>query len=131
MPGTLKLLARGIRRKCPRCGRGNLFRGWFTIVETCPQCGLRFEREEGAWLGSMALMIGVTEIAFAVFVAAGLLLTWPDVPWLWLTVAAVAFNLAVPLVAYPFAKTTWSAVDMMLHKMDPQDAASIRQVGRE
>ena len=30
---------RGFLCRCPRCGRGNLFRAWLKPVETCPACG--------------------------------------------------------------------------------------------
>jgi len=47
-PGTLAASVRGITRRCPRCGSGGLFAGWFTIREACPRCRLRLQREEGA-----------------------------------------------------------------------------------
>jgi uncharacterized protein (DUF983 family) len=40
-------LGRGLRKRCPHCGRGPLFsRGW-THVERCPYCGLVYERNPG------------------------------------------------------------------------------------
>jgi uncharacterized protein (DUF983 family) len=114
-------LGRGIRKRCPRCGRGRLFRRWFSIVERCPGCGLRFEREEGYWVGAVIVNFAVTEMAFAVVFAAGLAISWPDVPWGWLTFVAVAVNAVVPLIFYPFSKTIWMALDVLLHRMDRQD----------
>ncbi|MCP4250193.1 MAG: DUF983 domain-containing protein [bacterium] len=40
-------LLRGVRQRCPRCGRGRLFRRWFTLHDHCPACGLRFELSGG------------------------------------------------------------------------------------
>jgi uncharacterized protein (DUF983 family) len=40
-------IARGLRKRCPHCGRGALFsRGW-THVERCEHCGLVYERNPG------------------------------------------------------------------------------------
>ena len=32
-------IARGIRRRCPSCDEGPLFRGYLKVQETCPVCG--------------------------------------------------------------------------------------------
>src|SRR5258708_35651991 len=69
---TLKLVAelfwRGLRLRCPRCGKGKIFRRGFTTFETCPNCGWRFEREEGYWTGAMAVNLILSEIIVAIVV---------------------------------------------------------------
>ena len=105
---------RGLTRRCPRCGQRGLFTRWTRLVERCPRCGLRFEREEGAFLGSLVLNYGVTallEIAYLVLV---LVFTLPHPNVLVLTLGAVAIAVVVPLFVYPFAKTTWAAIDLLL-----------------
>ncbi len=109
---------RGVRRRCPRCGRGRLFKRFFSLVPRCPGCGLRFEREEGYWVGAMIVNIAVTELAFGVVLVAGIALWWPDVPWVTLTVTAVVVNAVVPILFYPSSKTIWMAMDALLHRMD-------------
>jgi uncharacterized protein (DUF983 family) len=128
---ALLALWRGIRRRCPRCGRGGLFTGFFTIRAECPGCGLRFEREEGFWVGAMIVNIGVAELVFAAVLVAGIVAWWPDVRWGLLTVIAVAVNAVVPIVFYPWSKTIWLALDGMLHRMDvrPGRAAVSRTEG--
>lgn len=32
-------LARGVRRRCPNCGRGALFRGYLAVAPVCSCCG--------------------------------------------------------------------------------------------
>ena len=91
------------------------------MVDRCPGCGLRFEREEGYWVGAMIVNIAVTELAFVVVFVGGMALFWPDVRWGWLTVVSVAVNGIVPIVFYPFSKTTWMALDLLLLRMDRQD----------
>jgi uncharacterized protein (DUF983 family) len=47
-----------VHQLCPRCRaghifRGSLFKGFPKMYELCPVCGLKFEREEGYFLGAM------------------------------------------------------------------------------
>jgi hypothetical protein len=100
------------------------------MVERCPRCGLLFEREEGQWVGAMIVNFVVTEAAFVVVLVGGLLLTWPDVPWVGLTVVAVAVNLAVPLIFYPTSKTVWVGIDLLMHGGD-RASGSIGRAGFE
>lgn len=120
-PGAWRMLARGLTRRCPRCGRGGLFRRWLVLTPRCPRCDLPFEREDGAFLGSLSLNYGVTGIVFL-----GYLIVWiagrepgssPVVPAL----VSVGIVTLVPLLVYPFAKTTWAAIDLLLHRMDARD----------
>jgi len=39
-------LGAGLRARCPRCGRGPLFKGFLTVRETCPNCGLDLARQD-------------------------------------------------------------------------------------
>jgi uncharacterized protein (DUF983 family) len=121
MPSAPVLLFRGMTKRCPWCGRGRLFRRWFGIAERCPRCGLRFEREEGAFLGSLALNYGVTGLAFIGLLVGWLVVTLPDVRWGLLLVVSIGVAIGVPLLFYPFAKTIWSAIDLMLHRADRRD----------
>lgn len=110
----MRALARGIARRCPRCGQGGLFRRWFDLAEQCPRCGLPFERGEGYWLGAMAINLGITETVFGVVLVGVALATWPDVPWVGLTIGAVVLNTVVPVLFYPFSKTIFIAIDLVL-----------------
>jgi hypothetical protein len=69
----------------------------------------------------MAINLGVTELAFGVWLVGGMVVTWPDVPWVALTVGAILLNALLPLLLYPFARTTFLAVDLLLHRMDRID----------
>ena len=113
---------RGATKRCARCGSGHLFRSWFTIVERCPGCGLRFEREEGYWAGALAINIGVTAAVFtAVFIVA-IALTAPDIPVVELLAILVPLMIIVPIAYYPYSKTVWVAVDRaFLQHLDPNE----------
>lgn len=60
-----QILIAGIRLKCPRCGRGPVFFGFFKMHPECPRCHLRFEREQGFFVGAIYLNYGAT-VAIAV-----------------------------------------------------------------
>jgi uncharacterized protein (DUF983 family) len=99
-----------------------LFRGWFTIVDNCPRCGLHFEREEGYWAGALAINIGLTAGVFAIVFIVGLALTAPDVPVVEMLAVLVPLMIIVPIVYYPFSKTMWMAVDRaLLQHLDPRE----------
>ena len=113
-PGAGVVLGRGLTKRCGRCGQGRLFTTWLQMLDRCPRCGLPFERGEGYWLGAMAVNLGAAEAAFGVFLLVGALLTWPHPPWIALTVGGLLVNAIVPFVFYPFSKTIFVAVDLLL-----------------
>ncbi|HEX3721627.1 MAG TPA: DUF983 domain-containing protein [Nitrolancea sp.] len=129
----LKLLGRGFIGHCPNCGQGHLFHHWVTMVERCPNCGLFFEREEGYWTGAVAINTIFTELIFAIVIVAVIVWTWPDIPTRPLLIVAVALNALFPLFYYPFSKTVWVAIDLILHPLEENEeyeVTSLRQVRR-
>src|SRR5688500_6602160 len=77
-PGPALMLARAALGRCPVCGQGQLFRQWFTMVEDCPRCELRFERIEGHWVGALGMNTVLSFGALAVVVVVGLILSAPE-----------------------------------------------------
>ncbi len=61
-----RIVWRGLRNRCPNCGRESLFERGFDLHPTCPGCGLSHERGEGFFLGSMSINYGVTVIVLLV-----------------------------------------------------------------
>ncbi len=116
-----RAVLRGLLKRCPKCGETKIFRRWFTLVARCPRCGLVFEREEGYWTGAMAINIGVTELVFVVALVAGLIATWPAPPIAWLLAITIALNALVPVLFYPFSKTIWISIDLLLHALDERE----------
>jgi hypothetical protein len=110
------MLWRGTTKRCARCGSGRLFRRWFTMVERCPRCSYRFEREEGFFLGAytinLALALGVCIAGIVV----GFAVIRP-VPTAGVIAGATGFAAGItPLIAYPFTKTIWTAIDMIMRR---------------
>lgn len=64
----LQIVARGLTNRCPNCGGRTLFKAGtlFQVNPACPACGLKIERGEGFYLGSLSLNYGVTLVGFMV-----------------------------------------------------------------
>src|SRR5258708_34255132 len=46
-PPASTLIFRALRLRCPRCGETKMFKGLFRMHESCPHCGLKYERQSG------------------------------------------------------------------------------------
>jgi Na+/phosphate symporter len=96
------------------------------MKERCPRCDYKFEREEGFFLGAYTVNLAISEgllLLLAIFPLIFLLGTnryvsvWPIVA-MGLVAAIVA-----PLVFYPFSRTIWSAIDLVLRPQDRPEPA--------
>ncbi len=117
-----RMLVRGLIQRCPVCGQGQLFRRWFTMVERCPGCGLRFERIEGHWVGSLGMNTIVSFVVLFVVVVAGLVLSHPTYRMMPLVLAASLTAVVVPLAFFPSSRTLWTAIDLIMRPLEPDEA---------
>jgi uncharacterized protein (DUF983 family) len=127
--GWPTLLVRGARRRCPACGTRGLFTRWVRMAERCPGCGMRFEREEGFFLGVYFMNITLTQIVLMAYVAVAFVLTLPDPPMVAVLAGAAVVCTVVPVVAYPACRTLWTAVHLGMQPLEPAeqaDAAAFR-----
>jgi uncharacterized protein (DUF983 family) len=119
-----QIIARGLTHKCPNCGGPHLFKEGklFELNDGCPDCGLRFEKDEGFFLGAMSLNYGVTLVGFLVPVLV-----------LWLTKVigdrlavglAMAGALLVPLLLYRSSRS-WQL--MLYYSFLPQHLPANRR----
>lgn len=120
-PSVWRMLARGLVRRCPRCGAGRLFATWFRMVERCPGCRLQFEREPDFFLGAYVVNLAVTEglllvglFAYILVVANG-----HDLPVAPAVAVAVVLAVVGPLTFFPFSRTIWAAVDLAMRPDRP------------
>ena len=56
------MLGYGLRLRCPRCGAGRLFAKPFRMHDNCAHCGLKFEREQGYFVGAIYINYGATTL---------------------------------------------------------------------
>jgi uncharacterized protein (DUF983 family) len=104
-PSGWSLLGRACARKCPACGRGNLFRSYFEMNAACPACAVVFWSNEGEWIGSMVIGYGVA--------VSGILVSWATLMFFGFSAtlqmvipAAVAIILGIGVV--PWSRSFWT-----------------------
>ncbi len=116
----LGTMSRALTRRCPYCGSSGIYDGYFALRERCPRCGVRFEREEGYFLGAYALNLIVAEflgLGLAIFLIFKTDLRHLDL--IWQELIAVALAIAFPVALFPFSRTVWIAMDLMFHPPVP------------
>lgn len=106
MPWRTRLRA-ALSLRCPRCGQSPVFRGWFTMNHFCLECGYRFVREAGFFLGAMYFSYGIGAVVLAAFTIVLKLFLLPDWP-LWMVLGPASL-LLVPLapVIFWYSRVFW------------------------
>jgi len=102
-------ISRGLKLRCPRCGGGRLFRGYFRMYPNCPNCKLKYERDPGYFLGSAYINYGLTSLILTVsyvvphfvFKVENGILIGP----------LAAFCVLFPLFFFRYARSLWLAMD--------------------
>lgn len=117
-----RLFGRAMLLRCPRCGGGDMLRGWLSLVPRCPTCGLATERGEvDYWLGAYAINLVVAESLAVIIALIVLRATWPASGVA--TIVGVSLALALPLLFFPFSRTLWLAWDLGFRPAEPGDDA--------
>jgi uncharacterized protein (DUF983 family) len=71
--GLLRMLCRGLLRRCPKCGRGKLYSGLYRLRPACVDCGFDLERRAlDTWAVVYLTTAGLTGV-----VVVGMLLLRP------------------------------------------------------
>jgi uncharacterized protein (DUF983 family) len=60
LPKYMPIIRRGLRRRCPQCGEGRIFKGYLSIYEECPTCRESFKgiRTDDAAPWATILVVG-------------------------------------------------------------------------
>ncbi len=93
------------------------------MAEVCPRCGLPLGQEEGAFLGRHGPQLRRGGALFLTVLLVWTAATAPDVPVVSLLLVSLGVTAASILFFYPFSKTLWAAVELLLHRMDRYDRA--------
>jgi uncharacterized protein (DUF983 family) len=121
-------MRRALTRRCPYCGGSGIYEGYLELRDFCPTCGVRFEREEGYFLGAYALNLVVSEIlglGLAIFLIFRTGLREADL--IWQEAVAVALAIAFPLLLFPYSRTFWIAMDLTFHPPGPVQDRELRR----
>ena len=123
------MIWRALTLRCPHCGSRGVLASWFRLKERCPRCKLHLHREEGDYfLGAYVIMLMSMEILFAFGFLIVLLVTWPNPPWEAIQWVGFVVLVGSVLLAYPFAKTLWLAIDLMFR---PVSSTELGWYGRD
>lgn len=119
------LLLRGVRKRCPNCGTGNLFRGWFRMVDRCGGCGMKFEREPGFFVGAYLISFAVTVILLFIGAMAFIAVKAidHDASPKTILIISLAVALLFPPFFYPYSRTIWSAFDIGMTPLEDAELA--------
>lgn len=84
--------------------------------ERCPCCQVQFKREDGYFLGAYALNLVLAEflgLGLALYLLFGTDLR--DLPLGWQMVLAGGLAVIFPILLFPYSRTIWMALDLMLN----------------
>ena len=107
-------LSTGLRCRCPRCGEGSLFKGFVTIREACPNCGLNYGFADPADGPALFVMTGVGCAIMAVF-------AWVEVvfhPPIWVHFAFTLPGFVVGCLATLRPVKAWLVAEQYVHKAE-------------
>ena len=98
-------------QKCPRCLQGRVFPKGIRMYEYCPVCHLKFEREQGYFLGAMYVAFAIALpilVLFALLVWLSTKLSLDRI----ILVAGALFAPFTPLV-FRYSRVVWMHLDYL------------------
>jgi uncharacterized protein (DUF983 family) len=124
-PPLWPTLRAALKLKCPRCGAGAMFDGFFRMHSECSYCRLKFEREQGFFVGAIYVNYAATVViamgGFLLLDRYGLTLTEQFIIWGF-------FVVAFPLLFFRHSRSLWLAV---AHLIDPGDERHLRSIPKQ
>ena len=119
------LFLRAIRLRCPGCGIGKLFTGWFTMNALCPNCGRKHEREPGFFLGSIYYNYGLTSLIVTVLYVSLRFGAGYNSKLCLAIVAAV--SVLFPMWFFRYARSLWASFDELWDPRVENNADEIKK----
>ncbi len=105
----VSMLDHGLRLRCPRCGVGRLYSKPFKMNEHCAHCALKFEREQGYFIGAIyinyAATVGIAVPGFF------LLDTFTNITINQQLALWVPFAVIFPLLFFHHSRSLWLVMD--------------------
>jgi Protein of unknown function (DUF983) len=100
-----------------------VFASWFKLRERCPGCGIRFEREEGFWLGGYVINFATGEAGMVVLLAVliGMVLNGHHINAALFVGVGLVIAIVGPILTFPSSRTVWSAVDLIMRPLSPEE----------
>lgn len=121
------MLRAALRLRCPRCGVGKLYAKPFKMFEHCPQCHLKFEREQGYFVGAIyinyAATVGIAVPGFFLLDTLTAMSIHQQLA-IW-----VPFAIIFPLLFFHHARSLWLALDHFFNPGQPLYSVSSGKAG--
>lgn len=115
----LTLLSRCLRLRCPVCGGSSIVRAPFQVRDRCPACRALFKREEGFFVGAIAINVVTTEaVILLVYLAS---LPFINTHFEQVLAALVTLALVFPILYYHHSWSVWLAFDHLVEKLPHAD----------
>ena len=125
-PAFLRMIVRGLVRRCAWCGgKGSFFSSWYRKEPCCQTCGLSWERGyEGFELGAATMGVFITFGSIIFWMIASVILSVPLVP---LLLVAGSLAVFVPITTYPLTYSVWFGVDLTIRPPSEEDFAQAQE----
>lgn len=109
-------LYRALRLRCPVCGQGKIFSGFFKSHRQCSECGAIYDREPGFFLGSIYFNYGLTALICTIsYVLLSFVYRIGDNLAMGIV---LAFALLFPIWFHRYARSLWLSMDQF---WDPRE----------
>ena len=108
-----KILLRALRLRCPVCGGASIVERPFRVRHHCPACRALYKREEGFFVGAIAINLVATEGFTILLCFVGLIFF--DFRALFTFLFATA--LVLPVVFYHHAWSAWLGFDHLIETL--------------
>ena len=118
-PSIVELVKRGLKKRCQRCGEGEVFSRWHAVKPSCESCGLELQAREGNCWGfvyvSTAVLTGFFFIAMLLYRPPSLLVG---------RLALFGGGLALIGLTLPYRKAVALALDYLADPEAPKSGHS-------
>ena len=108
-------LLRCLLLRCPACGLASIVLRPFQIKDRCPACGVLFKREEGFFVGAIAINVVTTEAVILLIYVAGVLVAGFDFQAM--LAALLAAAALFPVAFYHHSWSLWLAADHLIERL--------------
>lgn len=108
-----KILTRVLRLRCPVCGAASIAERPFRVRHHCPACRALFKREEGFFVGAIAINLVATEGFTILLSLVGMFFF--DFRALFTFLFATA--LVLPVIFYHHAWSAWLGLDHLIETL--------------
>lgn len=83
-----------------------------------------FRRTPGHWLGSWFLSVLLVQSVLVVTITIVVAVTWPSRPSVLVFVAMAGLAVSVPVLFFPFSRTLWTAIDLVMRPLEFGDGVA-------